>query len=426
MVLGMARMFAAVLLLLCGAATAPAMERVETKHYVLLAETSMAQAKEYGRVLEAAWPEYRKFFGAVPDEKLTHGKKLVVRFCATKASFDAALKADGIEPPAAGGYYAPRTRTAYLWKQPTIYYTRCLLLHEAAHQFHFLSRTGNRMVPVEWYVEGIAEYLCRHEWDGKTLKLAVVPVVSLKDYPHAALSQLDRGSVLAAAGKSGVLSRPLDWALVSFLMTAPNRRRFQVLRDRYDRGRADPALLFRLFGPPKKLSASLRAWLTRVQEPLAQVFNQWEGIGPGELRGVSGPLIVSFCRVKGEARSLTAKLVVPTRSRSWTGGLLLAYASRKSYTVGIIRSGRIVEVDRRQSGRWRLLTRKPCPAPAKDGSLALSATRRGKQVTFNVGGAQIGTFDVPGATLGLCVEGGRATYRSVKWIRGTPAPRRRK
>jgi len=154
------------LLLAAPAAAAPEPIRVETEHYALLAETDRAEAEELGRVLEAAWPQLEAFFGAAPD--LDGDERLPVRFFATKESFAAGLRADGIAPPASGGYYHPPNRTAWLWRQPTIYNTRCLLLHEVTHQFHFLARTGNRSLPQNWYVEGLAEHLGRHEWDGET------------------------------------------------------------------------------------------------------------------------------------------------------------------------------------------------------------------------------------------------------------------
>ena len=76
------------------------------------------------------------------------------------------LLAAGVQPPAAGGYYHPSGRTAYAWRQPTIYFTRCLILHEATHQFHYLARTSNSVSLAFWYAEGLAEFLSRHYWDG--------------------------------------------------------------------------------------------------------------------------------------------------------------------------------------------------------------------------------------------------------------------
>jgi hypothetical protein len=71
------------------------------------------------------------------------GEKLPVFIAATREGFAARLTADGIAPPASGGYCHPGNRTAYLWRQPTLYHTRVLLLHEATHQFHyFKSKLG--------------------------------------------------------------------------------------------------------------------------------------------------------------------------------------------------------------------------------------------------------------------------------------------
>ena len=105
----------------------PALRQLEGEHYLLLHDTSEAQAREYSQVLEAAWPKYREFFQAEPE--LPAGEKLRVVFTTSKQAFVAALEADGEPVPESGGYYAPSSRTAYLWQQPTTYYTRCLLLH---------------------------------------------------------------------------------------------------------------------------------------------------------------------------------------------------------------------------------------------------------------------------------------------------------
>lgn len=390
----------------------PAPVRIVTAHYSLLADTSPARAKELAAVLEAAWPEYAKFFGATP--KLGKNEHLPVRFCATRASFEAALRVDHQYVPKSGGYYAPGNRTAYLWRQPTSYYTCCLLLHECAHQFHFLSRTGNHALGIEWYVEGTAEYLARHQWDGKHLTLGVRPLISLKDYAKTALAELDSGADLTPAGKTGVLSRPLAWALYRFLETKRNRRRFQRLKDIWDRGVGKPSDLFRVFGHPKGLTKKLHAWLESEQTPWCQVFNQWEEIAPDRIRGVAGPWITSFCRLKGEAVSLDAKLEIPSTT-SFTGGLLLAFRGNDDYTVALVLSGKRILVNRRKDGKWTTLLSAACPGPAKQGLLALAARWEGAKVHFFVEGKEIGAFALSGRTLGLALQGGTATYRDVHW-----------
>ena len=390
----------------------PTFDRVEGQHYVLLHDTSEEQAAEFSRVLDAAWPEYRAFFEAEPD--LAEGEKLRVIFTTTKAAFVAALEADGEPVPESGGYYAPGSRTAYLWKQPTVYYTRCLLLHEAAHQFHYLARTGNRSIPVGWYVEGVAEYLCRHRWDGEQLALGVVPLISLKDYAAVALAELEAGEDLSSALASGALSRPLSWALVSYLQSAPHRARFAELRRDLDAGRAGPEALGQTFGDHDQLAEALAAWLRGRQESWRQVFNQWEELAPGRIQGQAGPNIVSFCRPKELVQELSARLEVPAKG-AWSGGLLLAQNAPDDYVVAIVFSGERLLVNRLRDGSWTTLMQAPCPQRNEAEWLSLAATRDGDRCTLRVEGEEFGPFDLSGAALGLALQGGRARFCDVEW-----------
>lgn len=386
--------------------------RVEREHYVLFAQAPADVAEEYADVLEAAWWRFREFFDAEP--KLPEDGKLVVRLLATKEAFVAALRADGQPVPDSGGYYSPANRTAYLWRQPTRYYSRCLLIHEAAHQFHFLSRTGNRSVPCGWYVEGLAEYLCRHRWDGKRLDLGRLPLVSLKDYAAAAAGELAAGADLGAQIGADRLSRPLSWALVRYLLDGANASRFRRLMDRFDRGGPSAALLYRTFGSPKKLAARLTEWIAAEQEPWSQVFNQWEEIAPGAVRGESGPNVVSFCRPKAAATRISATFR-PPEGPEWTAGLLLARDGPDDYTVGIVFHGKIVRVNRRKDGKWTPLASAKCPAPGPDGAYRLAAARDGGKVRFSIGDTEIGAFELPGEQLGLALQGGVVVFRKVAW-----------
>src|SRR5690606_4627791 len=112
--------------------------------------------------------------------------------------------------PNAGGYYWPTNKTAYLFKQPTVYFTRMLFLHEVMHQFHHLARTKNKNPKAGWYTEGVAEYISRHFWDGEDLTLGILPIATLEDYAAKALERFeDEGFDLAAMidGSAGS-SRP--------------------------------------------------------------------------------------------------------------------------------------------------------------------------------------------------------------------------
>jgi len=167
----MFRNVSVLLLIACPLAAEPLV--FQTEHYRVEWGGARGTGEEYARLLEAAWPQYAKFFGAEP--KLKEGERLRVRYFTTRERWVKALMADRAIPPGkAGGYYWPSTKTAYVFQQPTRSYTRTLLLHEAAHQFHYLARTKNKNPGLPWYTEGVAEYLAEHFWDGEKLELAVV------------------------------------------------------------------------------------------------------------------------------------------------------------------------------------------------------------------------------------------------------------
>ncbi len=397
-------------------ASAPESAVAETAHYRIRAEASRSEAAEMGRVLEAAWPQFQEFFSATPE--LAEGQKLEVFFGATQDSFFARLRADGISPPQAGGYYSPKTRTAYLWRQPTIYNTRCLLIHETTHQFHYLAKTGNRSLPVTWYVEGLAEYLGRHTWDGENLSLGELPLVSLTDYSVKALAELDAdGADLAGVVEGRVGGRPLWFALVRFLLTGAEgkyRKPFATLSKKLDRGAASPSLFGRAVGSPRKLEPVFREWLESEQEPWKQIFNEWEGIGPDRFKGTAGGSTVSACAVKGKVTRLIATLEIP-EDGAWIGGVLLHHTSNDDYTTALCYGGKEIRVARRQGGKWVRLGSAPCPLPVAKDRLRFVLERNGEKVTLRVEGRRIGDYELPGQTLGLALQGSTIRYRDVIW-----------
>jgi len=131
---------------------------VQTTHYELYAETTSADATELASLLEASADAFSAWFSrSAPPFKMK------VDYYKDEASWAAGLAADGISAPSeAGGYYSANTKTAYLFKQGNPYYSHVLLVHEATHQFHDLTRLVGQSIPF-WYGEGHAEYLSRHD-----------------------------------------------------------------------------------------------------------------------------------------------------------------------------------------------------------------------------------------------------------------------
>ncbi len=73
-------------------------------------------------------------------------------------------------PPFRNGYQ--RGDQLWVYEQPSDYYRRHLLLHEGLHGFmqHVFHGGGP-----PWFMEGLAELLATHQWDGAVLKVGVLP-----------------------------------------------------------------------------------------------------------------------------------------------------------------------------------------------------------------------------------------------------------
>lgn len=395
----------AVLLLAAGSLSADDAHVIETAHYRVHVHGTRAQAEEAARVLEAAWTPFETHFGAAP--KLAKDERLTVRLVEGREAFEAAIRADGTEPPGAGGgYYWPGSKTAYLFRQPTVYYTRTLLIHEAAHQFHYLARTRNKNPKANWYTEGVAEYLSWHRWDRSELELAVVPGITLKAYPATALKEATAkdfklGHVVE--GSKGA-SRAIAWALYRYLATGRKGeplKGFATFTRKMDAGGSARALFGKLIGSPRTLQARLIAWLQTQQSPWVPVFNEWEQTGAESFRGFAEA--VSACRTRAPATFVAAEMHVP-EAGWWRGGLLLQYASADDYTVALLDADGGVRVHRRHEGTWK---------PIHDGSVErtpgarwhrFEAERKANAVVLRIDGYDFGTYELPAGPMGLALE----------------------
>ena len=362
---------------------------LRTTHYELRSEGPRAEAEEWGRVLEGAWPKFKAFFEAEPP--LARDARLVVSVHETAEGWSEAIRAAGGTPPgsAAGGYYDPSSRGAFLYRQPTAWYTRTLLLHEASHQFHYLARTGNRAPAASWYIEGLAEHLSHHTWDGATLRLGVVPPLSLENRAGKALETVRAPAFDIERLVGGESSeRPEAMHLVRFLVDGDSgawRERFETLAGKLDRGAMTRGIFGRVMGPPERLLEAWRAWLPLVQEPLAPVHLDWDARGARAVRGTSTG--VSVCRVRGRATGVSANLRPPEQGR-WAAGLLLHLTDLNDFTVALV-SPYGFKVQRFQHGQWQYLPALLPMRPLEGEPYRFEGLRDGTHVTLRVNGAEV-------------------------------------
>ena len=288
---------------------------VETEHYRFTSELEEDEALSMAQLAEAAYQAFAAYFGAEPPDL-----PLSVGWYATAASWEAAMAADGISAPEAGGYYWPGSQTAYMYTQPTIYFSRMLFLHELAHQFHYLARTGNSDRNA-WYVEGLAEYLSRHDWDGRCVRLGRLPMLTWEDYPAQALAE----GVVDFDGTND-LSRPWAWATFRYLQTVETTD-FDAFRDDYD---ADASALLADHLDVDAAVAGMEAWLPEAQEPLTPIFLDWIHIAPGEVEGEA--LYSSFAVAKQE-EAFSAAHEAPVTGDA---GIVAGYEDASNYSLWLV------------------------------------------------------------------------------------------
>jgi hypothetical protein len=375
-------------------AIVPATE-VRTAHYDLHVEGLDAQ--DVGAMLEELHAQLRKYFAAAPEGRLS------VAVYSTRDRWAEALQADRqFVPPKAGGYYAPSTRKAYLWLQPSAYFTRQVILHEATHQFHWLVATGNLAPSADWYTEGLAEYFGMHNWDGKILQTGVIPAITLEDYPSAAM----RNFVAAGSDLERMLphaDRPEAWALVHFLLNRHGEK-FREMAAKLDQRQDAHEAWKQTFGSDaSKLSGEYGQWIKEHTQPWQVVWVPWQQ---------RGDAIVSDC----EASALTVLKETPKTlavemeqlTPGGFAGLVFAYHATKDFHLLQVLPGRKVRVIRRQEDAWVPVSVKEYPSA--QGGDVLSLEQDDKSTTLWANGAKIATIPSTGR-VGLSVEGCRACFR---------------
>ena len=171
--------------------------QLETRHFLVIAEPTPhpqpVSLADWDAILrqsiEQLDAKLAPLFGGqtLGASQPTLGHKPILLLCANKASYLRRLGEYGVANPAAvggsGGYYHPDANIILIWRQPTDYYSRHVVLHEVAH-WYCLQLLGSHYgkLPL-WLCEGLADHAAFHTWDGQTLQATRLPRVSLENYP---------------------------------------------------------------------------------------------------------------------------------------------------------------------------------------------------------------------------------------------------
>ncbi|MCO4772839.1 MAG: hypothetical protein KDA24_22595 [Deltaproteobacteria bacterium] len=307
---------------------------VETEHYRLhLRGVGDDEAEELGRIAETAWDAWQAYFSQgfdvdAPLEAYVEGDY---------NAFAQRLITDGLDPDdasGAGGYYHPSTRRAYLYAQPSVWFTRVLFLHELAHQAHGEARDSGD-VP-GWYVEGVAEFVSRHDWDGTCLRLGVTPHLSLEDPAAAAASDVPGVSLAEWFDDGAWPGRPLAMEFLRLVHTSPDLAPgWDALRTTIDAdGSVSSDEVEEVFGISiEQLEQRLVAFVPTDQEPMIPVYLEWLHRTPQSVRGwADGVITVS------RHKNPPAEISLVSEGPSTGGvGLLLSWDSGSDYDALVLK-----------------------------------------------------------------------------------------
>jgi hypothetical protein len=278
-----------------------------TEHYTLhIVGFDFDEAENLAALAETAWLGFAAFFGVEVSGPLE------VYVDADADSFYATLARAGIgEPEGAGGYYDPGSGDAFLFRQPTVYYSRVLFLHELTHQYQ--DHAGAMSGLPFWYVEGLAESLGRHHWDGECLELRSRPLLSWEDIAASAQAELDGGAGVSALLSGQNASRPLAQELVRMLASQPQFvDGFSDWRAAVAAGTtgSDAESLAAAVGDADLLDDAMAEWVPNDQELMAPVYLDWVPIAGDGAWGFAGSSAAA--RVKLPVDQFSMVTEVPT------------------------------------------------------------------------------------------------------------------
>lgn len=187
-------------------------------------------------VFDSAVPQYCRYFGI--EETALGDWRVTACVMKDRERFARANLLPAELPAFQFGY--ARNYDLWLDDQPSDYYRRHLLLHEGVHCI-MNTRLGACGPP--WFMEGTAELLATHAWDGRTLTLGVIPRAK-EDVPMWGRIKIVRDDLAAKRGKriEAILDLPptaflendayaWSWALAVLLDHHPRYRdRFRAMR----------------------------------------------------------------------------------------------------------------------------------------------------------------------------------------------------
>jgi hypothetical protein len=383
------------LLLLAGVASA-APEVRENERFRLEAEVTPQEADELLLLLDQA------------------NAQLAARF-KSKAGRVSVLVSEGA--PGA----APDGKSVRIQRQAGRYATRALLLREYVRVFYEIARAKGRPAETPWCRDGQAEFLAGHDWDGRTLRMGVVPAVSAENLMGAALAETrQEGFDLGPLVEGGApMSRALACALFGHVATGDGGKPlkgFERFEPKMAGGVKAAPLFWQCFGKPPEYAPAFAKWLEGSQQPFVPISGDWEGLSPGRLRGSSSGQGFAACRFRLEASEFKATVGAPKEKKGWRTGVILSNAGDGEYAVFLADWVGDFHIFKVVGGKRQTLEQGNGAPPSADGYYRIHLFRKKEKVFLMLeGGASYGPWDLEGSGFGLVVENNDLLFTDISW-----------
>jgi len=404
-------------------------DEFKTAHVTVRGDIGAARIRAWAELAEAAYPQWKVFFGAEPPKNRLP-LELDVR--TDREGFLHAVHVVGVtgELPRAGGYYDPRSRWSFLYLQPHETSTRLLVLHELTHQYQYKALQDD--VPDRspmWHREGLAEHFGYHRRTATGVDLGALDMVAIDDRPTQCAERVRAGTFDAWAVGTGTAPNP-DYADALTLVETFLRTTDKGLtaayhaweREIYRSGNAN-AKFEKLFESKRaRLSAAvLEVWGT-FQAPWKVGYVGWDE-EPGAIvgRGMPWAILVGQMPVPPAHRWIESVIELGPGAQS--GGIALGVRDKEHLLLAEIRAEGVLLLRRRVDAVWTEFARVPLPmAGYATRGVGLRFELTGTIAKLTLDGQPVAEVDLARAGVtpadveggaGLTAEGGVVRFRKT-------------
>lgn len=401
----------------------------KSAHVVARGDVPREDLEAYCAMAEAVWPQWKAYFGVEPPKDRLP-LELDVRL--DREGFLHAVHKVGVlgTLPAAGGYYDPRSRVSFLYRQPHASSTRLLVLHELTHQYQYKALQDD--VPDRspiWHREGLAERFGYHRRLGAKVEIGAYDIVAIDDRPTECAKRVAEGKFDPWAVGSGKAAAP-DYTDALTLVETCLSTKDEAIRDAYRRfekeiykgGNAGSKFERAFDGKRARLEAAAKEVWGRFQRTWRVVYVAWDekdGVIVG--RGMPWAFLAHRAVPTGSVTSIEAKIGL---GKDAVAGGLAVGAKAPEDLIGLVvrREGRVILSVRRR-GAWTDLAVHDLPGGPPREPVPVRLTVRGLELlvdvdgvpAMRVDGAAVGLgFADFAAPAGLFAESGEVTFADVR------------